>query len=262
MGIAHNGIPTEWILKFRDEYELNTFVETGTAYGYTAEWASKHFDRVITIEKSLALHEKAVQRFGARTNIEFVLGDSRAALARIVSGLTEPAVFWLDAHWDGDGTSSGQDDPCPLVEELRQVGGGPVPHFLFIDDARLLCSPPPLPHEPHAWPTIDEVIEALRATMTRPYIVIFEDVVVAVPDYARQSAAGYFQSLGTAAWEKHTRAAVFERQPAIRRGLALTASGLRLMAVGVHSFLWRSAHGFLHLLRRKAKGRGRDAGVD
>jgi hypothetical protein len=82
-------------------------------------------------------------------------------------------VFWLDGHWSA-GDTAGEGDECPLLEELATIG---PQHAILIDDARLFIEPPPPPHDPSQWPTLEQVMAALA----QREVTIREDVVVALP---------------------------------------------------------------------------------
>lgn len=202
MGLIHSGPPTELILKLKEVYKINTFIETGTYTGDTAAWAAAHFSTVLTIEYSKAIYEDTVRRLGENQEIIFLFGDSRIVLREIVPTLTCSAIFWLDSHWSG-GNTYGKDDECPLIEELSLINEAKTAHFLLIDDARLFLSPPPRPHQIDRWPGIDKVIEALKSESHKYYIVVMEDVILAVPDYARDLVADYCQDISTQAWENY-----------------------------------------------------------
>src|SRR5579885_221515 len=76
------------------------FVETGTAMGMFAIWASHVFDRVVTVEFYESIYHSAVERFwkeGAR-NILPIYGDSAKVVPMLRYLITEPAIWWLDAH--------------------------------------------------------------------------------------------------------------------------------------------------------------------
>src|SRR5262249_19203678 len=152
------------------------FVETGTYTGRTAAWAAGAFGSVITIEASPELYAFAAEPLQCLKNVRRVLGDSREVLAPIVSSLAGPAVFWLDAHWSGPPTA-GEHDECPLLEELQALARSPHENFVLIDDARLFLAPPPAPHRPEHWPSIDEVSEALSRLPHRGTTLVFDDVI-------------------------------------------------------------------------------------
>jgi len=238
MGLVRMGPPRELMLQLKDGYELRDFIETGTYYGSTVVWAASHFDNVITIEYSREIYEETVARHGKIQNINFIFGNSRYALKTIIPKLNHPAIFWLDSHWSG-GKTYGKDDECPLIEEIRAINmSNKCPHFVFIDDARLFTSPPPRPHRIEQWPSIDEVIESLKSGNHKYYIVIVEDVIIAVPEYAKDPVASYCQEINTKAWKEDG-----ERlsESVIKQGGRLTVQGLKLMGLGLYAPLRRLA---------------------
>src|SRR4051794_1532265 len=101
MGQYRVGPPESLVLALQRKWGLSEFVETGTHLGNTVAWAAAHFDRVTSIELSPAFHASAKARFAAQPGISLLNGDSSAMLRQIVSTLSQPALFWLDAHWSG-----------------------------------------------------------------------------------------------------------------------------------------------------------------
>jgi hypothetical protein len=188
--------PAELMLRVRDQLGIECFIETGTYRGNTSAWAAAHFPRVVTFERSDQLYRQAVHAHGHTQNIDFNLGDSREGLRRLVPSLEGPSLFWLDGHWSG-GVTYGQDDECPLMEELAAITISPHAHAILIDDARLFESAPPRPHDPTQWPPIDCVIETLASRPERPTIAIIEDVIVAVPQTAGPLLVAYCQDVNT-----------------------------------------------------------------
>jgi hypothetical protein len=190
------GVPTGLVLAIRQKFQSNCFVETGTYQGATAVWAGSVFPQVFTIEGSEELHAQALAKFSRFTNIQFLRGESPAVLKQIAPSIPDRAIYWLDAHWSG-GITHGQESECPLLEEIRVIDSRPSNPFILIDDARLFLAPPPLPHKADQWPDIATIVETLRAKDKSRYIVIVEDLIIAVPaaardlviQYARQSNA-------------------------------------------------------------------------
>src|SRR5262245_50073632 len=142
MGAIRFGVPKELVLWLRDAFKISVFVETGTNRAETAAWASTHFARVFTIEANEGLHQRAIKTFGDRKNIQFLNGDSRVHINSLLPSLTEPAIFWLDAHWCGEDTF-GKTEECPVVGELELLNASEVNHIVLVDDARLFLAPPP-----------------------------------------------------------------------------------------------------------------------
>jgi hypothetical protein len=119
------------------QYALNIFVETGTFYGDTLAYVASLGVRCHSTELSVELHEKARRRFKGQPAVSLYLGDSRCTLPLITEGLSEPALFWLDAHFSG-GKTAGADAPPPVVDELSHVLGRPRGgrDVVLIDDVR------------------------------------------------------------------------------------------------------------------------------
>ncbi|MEG4227930.1 FkbM family methyltransferase [Microcoleus sp. N9_B2] len=195
------------MLVLKNEYNLPTFVETGTFQGSTSVWASEHFQKVFTIEFAKHIYESTSSAYSHVKNIEFLWGHTKEQLKLVVPQLKEPALFWLDAHWMGGGTA-GENDECPLLEELEIINNYECEHFILIDDARLFLSPPPSPHRIEQWPSLNEIIATLSAKTSR-YTVIFEDAIVSVPERAKSVVAQFCQDANTKAWEEFSRTGEF-----------------------------------------------------
>ena len=186
------GPPEDLILALQRQLRLEDFVETGTYRGDTAAWAAGHFARVATIELSPEYHAAATARFRVQPQVRVLLGDSGAMLRKVAAELPGPAVFWLDAHWSGLDTA-GRETECPLLAELAILTAAPVTHTLLVDDARLFAAPPPRPHRAELWPDLGAVLDALRAGGRR-HVVMFEDVLIAVPAAERAFLTDWVQN--------------------------------------------------------------------
>ncbi|MGB7597602.1 MAG: hypothetical protein WBM09_08555 [Gallionella sp.] len=110
-------------------------------------------------------------------------------MGKIVPALDSVGIFWLDAHWCG-GASYGEQDECPIIEEIRIINGSAYPHCILIDDARLFMEPPPYPHDITSWPDIATLLDVLNEKNER-YIVIRDDVIIAVPETAKAIVQEY-----------------------------------------------------------------------
>ncbi|MEG3845592.1 FkbM family methyltransferase [Microcoleus sp. herbarium19] len=202
MGTVRMGPPIEIIYKLKEVYGINNFIETGTYQGHTAYWASQLFEQVFTIEYSQHIYQKVTEKYGHIKNIDFLYGDTRTLLQNTVSQLESPSLFWLDAHWSG-GPTYGESDECPLLAEIEIINRSDCEHFILIDDARLFLSPPPPPHSPQQWPDISAILNLLNSAKNSRYIVIVDDVIMAVPAPAKELIVRYCQdaiaSLGNTA---------------------------------------------------------------
>jgi len=218
MGIVRMGPPEELVLLLKQDLNVSTFVETGTFKGGTASWAAKHFERVVTIENSKTYFEESINRYKHLKNIEFLFGDSRTVLTNILTKIHDPAIFWLDAHWCSM-DSYGSNDQSPVIDEVNIIRSTGIKHCIFIDDARLFLSPPPLPNKIQQWPTIDQICSNIKSKNEADYIVVFEDVIIDVPERARFLVSEYCQAASTKAWIEH--------------GMRIAPNGLNLIKKGV-----------------------------
>jgi hypothetical protein len=238
MGIVRFGAPTELILQLKQACGVGTFVETGTFQGGTARWAADHFARTITIEGSKEIYESNLVRHRDATNLEFLVGDSRRVLAQVVPRLERPAIFWLDSHWCGEGTY-GKDAECPLLDEIAAINRSSQSHFILIDDARFFLAPPMEPHRFEDWPTIDAVIARLKGDTDRYYVVVIEDVIVAVPHEAKELVIAYCQVAQRTLLDEVLKSSSIEGGlEAMARGLTTVASeGINRLAARLSQ--WR-----------------------
>lgn len=200
MGIVHPGIPQGIVQDLAQAAGCRVFVESGTFTGATSRWAAQHFDFVFTMERHEPLFRQHGEALKALGNVQPLNGDSRALLPVIAKGLMEfHALYWLDAHWSGEGTA-GAEDECPLLDELTALAHREH-DVILIDDARLFLCAPPKPHNPLAWPGIAEVVQALGP---RRHVQVIDDVIYAVPnepllvrlltDYAQQRSTAFWQT--------------------------------------------------------------------
>jgi hypothetical protein len=181
MGMVYWGVPQKLALWLRDEAVTKDFIETGTYLAATASWAAQHFDRVISIEADRELYDAARKRLASHANVDLRLGRSQDVLATLIPKLSQPALIWLDAHWcGGDVAVAGDDQECPLLEEIAAIDAGMIQHLILIDDARFFLNPPPPPHKREHWPSLGAVIEQLRAKYDS-YICVTDDVIIRLP---------------------------------------------------------------------------------
>jgi len=190
MGIVWMGPPPGLVDALRTSCSLKVFVEAGTYMGRTARWASRDFERVITIEAAPALYEAARRRHAAVSNIRFIQGRSDEVLRQLAGELKEPSLVWLDAHWSGRETF-GEEQETPIVKEIEAICSGACQHHVLVDDIRFVLAPPPAPHDPARWPDIAAVLRAFERAQPGRFHAIIEDVLVSVPAAGRSVAVDY-----------------------------------------------------------------------
>lgn len=175
------------------ELRLERAVETGTYLGDTTRALAGLFPSVATIERSADLHRETAIRLQDLANVQALQGHSVDRLPEVVDPDT-PTLYFLDGHWS-DGVTAGADDECPVLRELRVIGPGHPKDCLVIDDARFFTSLPPPPHDPAAWPTLLEVLDAIRADRPEHHVTLLGDQVLAVPQAGRSIVDAHGQSL-------------------------------------------------------------------
>lgn len=123
---------------------LRTFVETGTADGATTLALKNDFDRLITIELDYERYLHVLTSdFVPYPQILPIWGDSGKVLVELVHWLTEPALYWLDAHYCG-GVSG--DEDTPIRTELLAIGkSAREGSLIVVDDAHLFGIDPAYP---------------------------------------------------------------------------------------------------------------------
>jgi hypothetical protein len=123
------------IREYAQRYALRTLVETGTYLGDAIQANLRNFSRIYSIELGEDLWKRSVRRFKGAPHVTILHGDSAAVLPRVVEGLREPALFWLDGHFSGGITAQGPTD-TPVLVEVATVLSHPFEHVVLIDDVR------------------------------------------------------------------------------------------------------------------------------
>lgn len=114
-----------------------TFVESGTNLGRTADRCAGVFKQVITIELDNVLADRAAKFLGSRANVEVIRGDAVTELPQILSRPDlKGALVFLDGHFSGGDTACGE-LPEPAIEEIAILGRfvGKI-RAVIIDDFR------------------------------------------------------------------------------------------------------------------------------
>jgi hypothetical protein len=144
------------VREYAGRFGLQVLVETGTYLGDMVWAVRRHFRQIHSIELDPTLHARAERRFRRHPHVHLVQGDSAEALAGIVAGLEEPALFWLDGHFSGGITARGAAS-TPILEELSHVfGDRRHRHVALIDDAGDFLDNP-------EYPSLDELEQHLEA---------------------------------------------------------------------------------------------------
>lgn len=190
MGQVRMGIPRKNVEFLAKELSLTNFIEGGTYKGKTARYASKVFENVNTIEMSEVMFAEASRNLNDLQNVTVLKGDTREHIKKLAVEL-DNTLYWLDSHWSG-GNTYGENDECPLLEELNLIFKNQNNFAILIDDARLFMSPPPIPHRIESWPTLREII---RIIPERYEVFIYEDVIYVLPKSITKAFQMFIQKI-------------------------------------------------------------------
>jgi hypothetical protein len=181
MGAVHFSIDRRLLARLGELLPLEVFVETGTYEGDSTEAAAEFFDEVHTVELSEELYARAVKRFEGSPAVHVHHGPSPQLLRELSAELGSRSVlYWLDAHWCGEGSASGEVE-CPLLFELEAIGSLNDRSVVMIDDARLFLAPPPAPSKPGEWPHLSDLLARLAAVRPENELLVIDDVIVFFP---------------------------------------------------------------------------------
>lgn len=148
------------------------FVETGTYLGDTSWWLKGVFPRIHTIEVDPFLCATARRRFSRFPHVSVHLGDSSTVLPSIITGISQPVLYWLDGHYSAGITGSGTLE-CPVMAELDAIYQLSTETFIIvIDDARCFG------HDP-AYPSITDLRQRItNISGTPPVISVENDMII------------------------------------------------------------------------------------
>lgn len=112
---AFNSAPEVGVVlnQLKQQYGIETVVETGTHMGYTTAYFASSFKRVHTIEINAETYNKAKRNLDCFPNVTCHLGGSEVILQELLPSLEgEMVLFYLDAHWQKF---------WPLRDELKEI---------------------------------------------------------------------------------------------------------------------------------------------
>ncbi|OHB77310.1 MAG: hypothetical protein A2Z34_00220 [Planctomycetes bacterium RBG_16_59_8] len=162
------------VRKYLAWYSLRILIETGTYRGDMVEAMKRSFDRIYSIELDPILFEKARLRFKDTTHVSILHGDSGEALARLLPGIHEPVLFWLDAHYSEGDTARGKRE-TPIVNEIGSILSHPVKrHVILIDDARCFAGE-------NDYPTVEEIVRMTRTVLPDAVVEVRDDIIRIYP---------------------------------------------------------------------------------
>ena len=164
------------IVEYQKKHNAGVLVETGTFRGDMVNAQKNSFRKVISIELSKELHEKAKQRFKNDKNVLLFQGDSGHVMGDVMKEVNETAVFWLDGHYMPGftyktGVTAKGEKECPVFEEIDAVfKGSKLNHVILIDDARLFVGK-------YDYPTVDELTKFVKERNSKYGVEVKDDII-------------------------------------------------------------------------------------
>ena len=137
-------------------YRYKYFVETGTHTGNTPRALRNDFEHIYTIELDEAWFLRSQSRLKRYSNITCLHGDSQQILRSVIPRIDLPAIFWLDAHYSGEGTALGA-VKAPILQEIELIGSSDVrEHIVIVDDVSDFSAA-------EGYPPLSSILGALEA---------------------------------------------------------------------------------------------------
>jgi len=140
------------IRKLRVKYDVDIFIETGTFIGNSLIGLKDEFSSLYSIELDPGIYQIARKRLIDYPHVKIIQGDSSKILPGIIKDLSQPAIFWLDAHYSSGVTAKGELQ-TPVVKELKGIFSHHIKrHCILIDDVKDF-------NGTNDYPTVDWLLE-------------------------------------------------------------------------------------------------------
>ena len=160
------------VREYGANFNLRTLVETGTYYGEMVAAMKRHFDHIYSIEFVPELAERAQKKFAGEPHMKIICGESQKAVREVLSLLSEPALFWLDAGYYG--WIGKQGDQERLSSEIQSILSHSLPHIILLDDARGLTGRDGIP-------SVDDVKKYVESTFPNRSVAVRYDILRITP---------------------------------------------------------------------------------
>ncbi len=177
-------------------FNIDVFIESGTAYGTTTEKASYVFKHVHSIELFEPLYLKARDKFKNCANVSLHYGDSPALLSAILPEVKGKICFFLDGHYSGGETGySDNYGTTPIIEELLAIKKSKINDaVIMIDDIRLFQKALSYHLATSGYPTLKEVYACIKEINPDYDFIVFGDVAIAFINESRYTVSPFLRA--------------------------------------------------------------------
>jgi hypothetical protein len=161
------------VREYAQLYGLRVLVETGTYYGEMVAAMKDRFDEIHSVEFDSNLALRSQEKFARWPHIHIFQGDSQYVVPELLSSLTRPALFWLDAGYYG--WAGLQGDKQRLTTELEAILSHPVKeHVVLMDDARGL-------NGQNGAPTVEQIKQRIESAFPGRKVEVKHDILRVTP---------------------------------------------------------------------------------
>lgn len=167
------------VMSYGYVYGLRHLVETGTYLGDMLAAVRDRFVSIVSIELDAQLCVHCQRRFRKARHVKVLQGDSGAVLPAVLRDVTEPSLFWLDAHHSSGVTARGQ-TVTPVLGELESILSHPVRgHVILIDDARFFTGD-------GGYPSLTAVRDLVRTLRPDRAVSVADDIIRITPGWCQE----------------------------------------------------------------------------
>jgi hypothetical protein len=164
---ANDALLGKEIERLIKKYDVQSAVETGTYQGETARGLADMVPQVYTIEVNPESFEESQERLSGLSNVTGFLGDSEVILPDLIPKIKKPALYYLDAHWNGhyplpaEVSAIAEYDPSPII----------VIHDMTVPDCPGLHADPQESGDPYDLDYIQPALDRMK----KPYKVYYNN---------------------------------------------------------------------------------------
>lgn len=181
-------LSAKFFQEIAETFNPTIFFETGTYGAETTMAAVPFFKEIYTVELFKPLFEACKEKLKGNNNVHIFNERSPETIARIAPNLKGTVVFWLDAHYSGEGTALGFENPndpeavTAIRAELKAIAQSNIQDcIILIDDIRGFGTKIGATEYIGCWayPTVQELRDMLLIINPMFNIVLIGDILLA-----------------------------------------------------------------------------------